>query len=245
MGNGHSRVTTPAPRLHAYLRPGSPTALVIRQGPSTTFCTIGWDLARDRFTVGQWVKHKLYPERGDLSPDGKWHIYFALNGRWSSETKGSWTGLARVPYLKCVRMWPQGDTWGGGGAIVPAKLAPGVEETPPLPNTLRYTYLSRPEKMIRDGWERPGKGFEKRAGDFVLRKKFGNAVQERHELIGPGGEMFDRRSWVWADVDEPRGRIVYAEDGRIYSVSVKKPLAAGKLLFDAHGMTFEAIAAPY
>ena len=236
---------TPAPRLHAYLRPGAPTALVIRQGPSTTFCTIGWDLARDRFTVGQWVKHKLYPERGDLSPDGKWHVYFALNGRWKSETKGSWTGLARSPYLKCVKMWPQGDTWGGGGSISWAKDARDVDEMPPLPKTLRYTHLGREAKLVRDGWTRPRSGFDKRAGNFVLRKKLGNAYHERHELIGAFGEVHPRASWVWADVDEPRSRIVYAEEGRIYSVPTKKPLAEGKLVFDAHGMTFEAIAAPY
>ena len=79
----------PSPRLHVLLRPGCPTALVIRQGPSRTFCTLSWNLGRDHFECGQWVKHRLYPERGDISPDGKWHIYFALNGQWSSEAKGS------------------------------------------------------------------------------------------------------------------------------------------------------------
>jgi hypothetical protein len=97
------------PRLYVVWRPESPHAVVLRQGPSKVFCSIGWNLAKDTFSVGQWVKHKLYPERCDISSDGKYLLYFALNGDWNGETKGAWTGLSKAPYLKCVKMWPQGE----------------------------------------------------------------------------------------------------------------------------------------
>ena len=38
-----------------------------------------------------------------------------MNGKWSSETKGSWTAIARVPWLKAVVLFGKGDSWNGGG----------------------------------------------------------------------------------------------------------------------------------
>jgi len=81
----------PPPRLHVLMRPESPTAVVLRHGPSGVLCTIGWNLRPDVFTVGQWCRHKIYVERCDISPDGYWMVYFALDGRWKSETLGAWT----------------------------------------------------------------------------------------------------------------------------------------------------------
>jgi hypothetical protein len=235
-------MTAPPPRLYVLLRPESPVALVIRQGPTRTFCTIAWHLARDRFEVGQWCKHKLYPERGDISPDGKWHVYFALNGQWRSETKGTWTGLAKVPYLTCVKMWPQGDTWGGGGQIVDARDAPETPPDPPLPKAYRIIHPAPQRRLERDGWVR----LEKQFGSWRLRKKPpGMGFVQTHELIASDGTVHDRGDWQWADVDRPRKRVVFAEAGRICSVPASDPLAEPKVLFDANGMTFEAIKAPY
>jgi hypothetical protein len=234
----------PPPRLHVLLRAESPTALVLRQGPSRTFCAIAWNLAKDRFEVGQWVKHKIYPERGDISPDGKWHLYFALNGRWKSETKGSWTGLARVPYFKCVKMWPQGDTWGGGGAIERVnQLGPAflhVEHTPPLPKQFRVTGDTLQRRLQRDGWIHGEKHF----GSWRLKKRTPNmGFVQKHQLIGE--ETHDRSTWQWADIDSARKRLVFAEAGRICSVPLAKPLAEPKILFDANDMAFEQVVAPY
>jgi hypothetical protein len=241
---------TPSPRLHVLMRPGCPTALVIRQGPSRTFCTLAWNLGRDSFEVGQWVKHKLYPERGDISPDGKWHLYFALDGQWDSETKGSWTGLAKVPYLKCVKMWPQGDTWGGGGLLYRTGDVPDayrhIPPGAPLPPQFRQVPGTIKDRLLRDGWTRTRNGFEKPVGDWTLRKYLPSmGFTETHELISPSGTVHDCCAWEWADLDMLRERIVYAEDGRIWTVDVVDPIGGPRLLYDAHGMTFEAIAAPY
>ena len=233
---------SPPPRLYVLMREESPTALVIRQGPSKTFCTIGWTLGKDTFEVGQWVKHKLYPERGDISPDGQWHVYFALDGQWRSETKGSWTGLARVPYLKCLKMWPQGDTWGGGGMIVDAKDAPGRDPTPPLPATFRKTGGLVTDRLTRDGWIHN----EKRFGGWILKKWLPSmGFVQKHALVDPDGISHERSGWQWADVDKRRRRVVFAEAGRVCSVPVDNPLRDPKVLFDANGMRFEALRAPY
>jgi hypothetical protein len=41
-----------------------------------------------------------------------------MNGRWESETKGAWTAIARVPYLKAIDLFAKGDCWHGGGLFL-------------------------------------------------------------------------------------------------------------------------------
>lgn len=72
-------------------------------------------MRKDRFKLGQWLKGRIYERRCDLSPDGKYLIYFAMNGRWHSPSKGSWTAISIAPYLKAIVFLPKGDCWNGGG----------------------------------------------------------------------------------------------------------------------------------
>jgi len=65
--------------------------------------------------MGQWLRGRIYERRSDLSPDGKHVIYFAMNGKWNSESRGSWTAVSRAPYLKAIAFFPKGDCWHGGG----------------------------------------------------------------------------------------------------------------------------------
>jgi len=89
--------------------------VALRRGPSKRVCTVLWNRRKDEFRVGQWLNGRIYERRCDLSPDGKYLIYFAMNGRWQSEAKGSWTAISKAPYLKAVAMFPKGDCWNGGG----------------------------------------------------------------------------------------------------------------------------------
>lgn len=93
-------------------------AVVIRRGPSKSVCTLLWDRRKDTFTLGQWLKGRIYERRCDLSPDGKYMIYFAMNGKWTSRTKGSWTAISRTPWLKAIGLWSNGSGWNGGGLFM-------------------------------------------------------------------------------------------------------------------------------
>lgn len=104
-----------APRIHVLLASHAAVGLVIRRGPSKRVATILWDRRRDEFKLGQWLKGRIYERRSDLSPDGTYAIYFAMNGKWSSESRGSWTAISRAPYLKAIALFPKGDCWHGGG----------------------------------------------------------------------------------------------------------------------------------
>lgn len=96
----------------------APVAVVIRRGPSKKVCTVLWDRRKDQFEIGQWLNGRIYERRSDISPDGKYLIYFAMNGRWESETTGSWTAISRAPYLKAIALFPKGDCWNGGGLFL-------------------------------------------------------------------------------------------------------------------------------
>lgn len=105
-------------RLHVLFARESPVGVVFRRGPSKQVCTFLWDREKDSFELGQWLKGRIYEKRSDLSPDGKYMIYFAMNGRWDSETEGSWTAISRVPWLKAISLYPKGDCWEGGGLFL-------------------------------------------------------------------------------------------------------------------------------
>ena len=102
-------------RLHAILAREAPVGLVLRRGPANALCSLLWDRRSDRFELGQWVRARIYERRADISPDGRHWIYFARNSRWSSETRGSYTAVARVPWMKAIVLLGKGDCWQGGG----------------------------------------------------------------------------------------------------------------------------------
>jgi hypothetical protein len=103
------------PRLHAILAREASTAVVFRRGPSKSVCTVLWDRKQDTFRLGQWMRGRIYERRADLSPDGAFLIYFAMNGKLDTETKGSWTAISKAPWLKAVVLLGKGDCWHGGG----------------------------------------------------------------------------------------------------------------------------------
>src|SRR3954470_13510993 len=129
-------------RLHVLLAREGPAALVIRRGPAKTSCVVHWDRRKDTFRVGQWVRARIYERRCDLSPDGNWFIYFAMNGRWQSETKGSWTAVSLAPYLKAISLYAKGDCWHGGGLFTGKKTF--------WLNGFGYSPLREDRRVIRD-----------------------------------------------------------------------------------------------
>jgi hypothetical protein len=259
-------------RLHVLLARDKPLGVVIRRGPSTEVCTLLWDLRSDEFEMGQWVNARLYPMRSDLSPDGRYLIYFALNGRWKSETRGSYTAISRAPFLKAVTLYAKGDAWGGGGLWTGPKTF-WLNHRNPKEKPLRSTGEVRPdfavekpggvyecpyvyyERLERDGWSVAGDRedggvigtFEKAAGAWTLRKTlfFSDGYRCRHALIhGDSGTRHDCPDWEWAEL---RGAgILYAAKGCLYRAKATlKHGIRSRLVRDFNRMKFEAIAAPY
>lgn len=73
------------------------------------------------FESGQWFRGRIYPEKCDVSPDGKLLIYFAGKFSPRAREKGydrTWIAVSRPPYLTALAMWLIGDTWGGQGLFL-------------------------------------------------------------------------------------------------------------------------------
>lgn len=161
-------MTKPFPaRIHILLAQKAPLGLVIRRGPSKRVATLLWDRRTDQFQLGQWLKGRIYPRSSDLSPDGNYFIYFAMNGKWDSEAMGSWTAISRAPYLKALFMIPWGHFNGGGGLwtsetsywqngtgfripVRGSRLVQRDETYKPQEGLPLRVYYPR---LLRDGWE--------------------------------------------------------------------------------------------
>jgi hypothetical protein len=211
-------------RIHVLLARDSAYAVVVRRGPTRHTALIGWDRKTDKFELGQWLYGRIYERRCDLSPDGKHLIYFAMNGRWKSSVKGSWTAISRAPYLKAVSLFAKGDCWHGGGLFQTSSaywLNDGYghelqEEDRRLKRVLEYPWHEHYGgeclgvyyiRLQRDGWAMKhtapdGQGgqvtiFEKRInGHWHLRKR---AHATLHRPVGRGiyydtHELFDART---------------------------------------------------
>ncbi|MGB3694091.1 MAG: hypothetical protein WBG70_17640 [Spirulinaceae cyanobacterium] len=156
---------TPFPaRIHVLLARDKPLGLVIRRGPSKHVATILWDCRRDKFQLGQWLKGLIYERRSDLSPDGKYFIYFAMNGRWQGEAKGSWTAISRTPYLTALAIFPKGDCYNGGGLWT-------SRNTYWLNNGYGHSVLRDTQKVSRDKKFQPSEYFD--AGDYWFYEGLG------------------------------------------------------------------------
>lgn len=120
-----------AKKVHIYPFLSQDKGLVLCRIGRETVGTYGWDLERDTFQMGQWMRAKIYQCRCDLSPDGNYFIYFAYQPRWDNLANPhgrsqerlppeSWTAISRAPYLKAIDFipWEKGGTWNGGGVFL-------------------------------------------------------------------------------------------------------------------------------
>ncbi|TFW18484.1 hypothetical protein E4L96_13120 [Massilia arenosa] len=132
-------------------------AVIFARGPSAWFQLVRWDTRHDSFEPGAWIRGTIYPERCDLSPDGRLLLYFVYQGRrgWTSYTS-AWTGVSRSPWLTALALWPWRSTWGGGGRfeghrkVVLASSVPCAAHPDHPPAGLTVAFGSRP-RQVMDG----------------------------------------------------------------------------------------------
>lgn len=143
-------------RLHVLLARSAPVGVVIRRGPSKQVATLLWTRQSDEFELGQWLKGRIYERRCDLSPDGRYLLYFAMNGKWKSESCGAWSAISRAPYLKAIAMFPKGDCWNGGG-LWTSDTTYWLNESGAPP--VWHTVLHDTDELLRDRTYQPPERF--------------------------------------------------------------------------------------
>ena len=207
---------------------------------------IYWNRETDEFTPGQSFKGRIYPDRSDISPDGRHMIYFAMGGvAWAiPKTGGTWTAISRVPSLTALAIWPQGDTWAGGGMFTSNESYWLDTHREPLrdESNLKSTFY-RPtySRLERDGWvgkertspNRPFSVLDKQIPKgWILRLREKRYPKIQYELEHlERGVVFELPTWEWADWD--RNRLVWAEQGCIGTARISRgKLGATKTLAD-------------
>lgn len=217
-----------AARLHVLLSRTARTGVVIRRGPSKVMCTVGWNRADDTFAMGQWLRGRIYERRADLSPDGKHLIYFAMNGRWKSETRGAWTAVSRAPYLKALVLLAKGDCWNGGGLFT-------RDRSYWLNDGYGHALLHDSREVVRDRkFVRPAMGNNECLGVYFPRLVRDGWQLVRRERRGEKDvSIFERplrRDWVLrklaiATIDHPVGKGVYYDEHELENARTGERLA--------------------
>lgn len=237
-------------RLHVLVAREAKVGLVIRRGPSKSVCTVLWNRDRNSFTLGQWLRGRIYERRCDLSPDGKHFIYFAMNGRWKSETKGSWTAISRVPYLKAIDLHAKGDCWHGGGLF-------SSDREFWLNDGYGHTHLKKSSRLQRDPDGQPKDYY----GGECLNVYY-NRLQRDGWVMSRAGfqetTVFEKklpkswtlRKYAFSELNAPAGRGCYWDAHELQHESTKTVLAFpdwewaeyvdGRLVFAVAGQLREA-----
>src|SRR4051812_34556601 len=127
---------TPPPRLFVITASAADEAVGFRRGPSSWYHVLRWNMANDTLEAGAWFRGRIYPERCDLSPDGKLLLYFVHQGRkHATSYTDAWTAVSRSPWLTALGLWPQGSTYGGGGRFTgPRTVVLRAMRGPPHPD---------------------------------------------------------------------------------------------------------------
>lgn len=222
-------VTMPC-RLSLVFAAEAPVAVVLRRGPRQWVEVIKWRTDTDDFAHGQWFHGRIYSERCGLSPDGTLFVYFAMKHGWPKSAQGyerTFTAVSRPPFLTALAMWPQGDTWGGGGRFVDNRtlrlaygsngtLHPGIADTEICMAPYREPH---PEHLPR-----------------------GLEIQTDLDRYGADRGFVERVDdhGTWTGTDH-RGRRIVARDGCIL---VAREDATETLLADFNADSFRAVVAP-
>ncbi|MGA9160422.1 MAG: hypothetical protein WB297_06100 [Actinomycetota bacterium] len=113
------------PRIFGIAALRAPVVAVIRRGPTDWMHLSRWDLETPAYEPGAWLRGTIYPQRCDLSPDGRWFAYFTLKASADWELGGTYIVISRLPWLTALAGWGIGSTWTRGMQFVED---PGVFE---------------------------------------------------------------------------------------------------------------------
>lgn len=257
-------------RLFVLMAEKERVAVILRRGP-TNWCRVSlWDTRLDTIQPGQWFHGRLYPERCDISPDGKLLVYFGGKFRardWDTGYLGTWTAVSRPPYLTALALWPNGSTYGGGGVFLDDRtlwIHEGGSTHPDHPHgPLSVVRTADPALVTGPGWRRGWSGilapgattrmiaWIKPVGRLILERQvdshydpypYRGKQRSLFTLLHNNGKVIAMFEADWADCDQ-RERLVATAGGRVLVGEVKRKLR-WRQIADVHEERCESIVAP-
>ena len=109
--------TTP-PRLFGIKADDVDTVAIIRRGPSDWCHVSRWDVPAATVESGSWLHGTIAPQKCDLSPDGRWLLYSAVNYPGDWEGGAVYEAISRLPWLRALAAWEAGTTYTRGAHFV-------------------------------------------------------------------------------------------------------------------------------
>lgn len=205
--------------------------------------------AKDRLEKGSRFYGRLFPERCDLSPDGRLFVYFAMRGRLSSgqADPATWTAVCAPPCLKALVFCPNGSTWGGGGLFLRDRRLVLFDGDPESTATVRGYRIIHDTKLLTEKeqvaimarFRRPA-SLQFESPLQTRRKKLPYLVRTLKPHVASGYDMFE---YMLLDLDgsdvkgaeevilanwagwDARGRLLLAAGPflKIYEIAPGKP----------------------
>jgi len=177
----------PPPRLFGIPARHVPVVAVLRRGPSAWAQVGRWDVgSTPSYLSGSWLRGTLYPQRCDLSPDGRYLSYFTLRPHSDWAPGPTYLAVSRLPWLTALVAWGTGGTWTRGLQFVQPGTGldldpPDLGSLGPLATTYGLAYSAAASFAVerRSGWtetpDTPPRGEqdsydEQRAESIVMQR---------------------------------------------------------------------------
>jgi len=203
-------------RLYGIPAADADVVAVLRRGPSD-WCHVGrWDVARGSYEAGAWLHGALYPQRCDLSPDGRWFLGFVLDKARPNWTPGhTYVVLSRLPWLTALAAWGTAGTWSRGASFAEPGVdevgPPDVGDVAPLLFGLAVTRVASFAVERRRGWRESDDTPPRTEHDAWDERR---AEHVRMEKRQPGGTALLAVAGGYAAFRSgPPGRVEYSLDG--------------------------------
>lgn len=105
---------TRAPRIFGLVATAAPVVAILRRGP-TEWANVGrLRLDRRHYEAGAWFRGRLFPQKCDLSPDGRWLAYSAHKPGADWAAGEIYEAVSRLPWLDALAAWEAGTTYTRG-----------------------------------------------------------------------------------------------------------------------------------
>lgn len=194
-----------APRIYCIPASRAPVVAVLRRGPSDWAQVGRWDLDAMRFEPGSWLRARIFPRRSDLSPDGRYLLYFAHDPRARWEHGDAYVAISRLPWLHALHAFGTCGTWTRGYHFTEARGADVVaDEDLPIPFGLRPTAAEQFATERRLGWEETADcpprdlrdAWDQNRNACLDRARPGGGYRLRVASVGHAGGEFGQRQAV-------------------------------------------------
>jgi hypothetical protein len=166
------------PRIYCIPASEAPIVAVLRRGPSAWAHVGRWDLERGKYEPGAWLHARLYARRADLSPDGRYLCYLALDPGATWEHGDAYIAISRLPWLTALHAFGSCGTHTRGYHFLDAAATEEAAETGeaaetdeaadplPIPWRLAPTPAVQFATERRCGWEEARDSPPRLDGDF-------------------------------------------------------------------------------